>query len=51
MRTSGPDNVVTYEVVDKRRGSRDRLVSAFGTERAALDALKKIAAAKVGLSR
>ena len=32
MRQSGPKNVVTYEVIDKRRPRQDRLVAAYKKE-------------------
>lgn len=36
MRQSGPKNLVTYEVIDKRRPRQDRLVSVFKKEAEAL---------------
>lgn len=32
MRESGPNNTVTYEVIDKRRPRADRLVAVYKTE-------------------
>lgn len=44
MRQSGPKNVVTYEVIDKRRPRQDRIVSVFKKEAEALALAEKLRA-------